>query len=73
MNQKQKQIVIVTRDSKTLKIDKKLAFRTSFIKQMFDDRQQEEESLFDDPVPLDFDEKIVSKVFEFIRHESDAE
>lgn len=62
-------VTIITKDQKTLKIEKRLAFRSNLIKAMLEDRHDT-----DEPVPiLQFDEKTILKVFDFIRHEIEVE
>ena len=66
-------ITIVSKDFKIIKVDKKIAFKATFLKQMLEDRIEEESSL-DEPLPIsNFSETAISKVFEFIKHEVECE
>jgi hypothetical protein len=64
-------IHIETRDGKTLKIDRKIAQRSGLIKEILESRTIQETT---DPIPLTlFESSLVSKVFEFLKHELEVE
>ena len=57
-------ITIITKDSKEMKIDKRIAFKANTIKAILEDKA--DPTAEEEAVPVLFDENVLIKVFEFI-------
>eukprot|EP00347_Sterkiella_histriomuscorum_P007257 403349657 len=71
-------VLIRTKDNKTMQLEQRIAFQSFLLRSMIEDRQQsnEDDEQNDDQevIPLpQFDEKILLKVFEFMRYEYENE
>ncbi len=62
-------VSLITKENRTLLIDRRFALQSNLIKSMLEERDPTDT----EPIPINFEEKILTKVFAFVEHELEVE